>query len=249
MRRLSSTLIGLLLIMLGIFGIAWRMDVPGGALATLRLGILRLWPVLVFIVGAFFVLPPLFMRDRPGLSGLFIPGIPILVTGGVLLLASLTNRWGFIWGHFWPLEILAVALAFLLMALFLRKIGLTFPAVILAFNGLALQFTALTGWWEAWAVLWVIEPLAVGVALLVLYFKLRRRGLLIAGLILCGITVLGVLLMSLILANRWWVLGLFGPALLVLLGGFFIIRALQAGKEAPVAPIVSEEGIAPVEAG
>ncbi|MBN1920239.1 MAG: hypothetical protein JW892_03260 [Anaerolineae bacterium] len=248
MRRLFSILIGLLLILIGILGIVWRTELPNGVFAAIRLGALRLWPVLVFIVGAFFVLPPLLMRDRPGLSGLFIPGIPILVTGGLLLLASLTDRWGFIWGRFWPLEILAVALAFLLMALFLRKIGLTFPAVILAFNGLALQFTALTGWWEAWAILWIIEPLAVGVALLVLYFKLRKRGLLIAGLILCGIALLGVLLMSLILANRWWVLGLFGPALLVLLGGFFIIRALRVGKEVPVASIVSEEVIAPAEA-
>jgi len=248
MRRLFSILIGLLLILLGVLGLAWRMDVPGGAFATLRLGMLRLWPMLVFVVGAFFVLPPLLIRDRPGLSALFIPGIPILVTAGLLLLASLTNRWGFIWSRFWPLEILAITLAFLLMALFLRKIGLTFPAVILGFNGLALQFTALTGWWEAWAVLWVIEPLAVGVALLVLYFKLRKRGLLIAGLILCGITVLGVLLMSLILANRWWILGLLGPALLVTLGGVFIIRALLAGKEPPAEPATPEEPHAPVEA-
>ncbi len=232
MRRLFSVLIGITLILAGIFGMIWMADPAGASFAGLRSGLLRLWPMLVFAVGAFFVLPPLLSRQRPGLSALFIPGLPILVAGGLLMVASLTNRWGLVWSRLWPLEILALALAFLLMALFMRKIGLTVPAVILGFNGLALQFTALTGWWEAWAVLWIIEPLAVGVALFVLYFKLRHRGLVIAGAILCGFACLCLLLMSLVLSQRWWVLGLIGPALLVALGGFFIVRALR-GSHSP----------------
>ncbi len=235
MRRLFSVLIGATLILIGVFGMLWMASPPDSAFNTWRLGLLRLWPLLVLVAGAFFVLPPLLARDRPGLSALFLPGIPILVTGGLLLLASVTGSWGFIWSRFWPLEVLAVALGFLLMALFMRQIGLTVPAVILGFNGLALQATALTGWWELWAVLWIIEPLAVGVALFVLYYKLRHRGLLVAGAILCGIAAFGLALMSLILASRWWVLGLIGPGMLVLVGGFFVLHALRmsAASEPP----------------
>jgi len=240
MRRLFSILTGLLLILSGIFGMMWLAQPPGSD-SVFRALALRFWPMLVLALGAFFVLPPLLARDRPGLSGLFIPGMLILATGGLLLLASLTGRWGFVWSRLWPLEVLALALAFLLMALFMRSIGLTVPAVILGFNGLALQLTALTGRWEAWAVLWIIEPLAVGVALLVLNFKLRRQGLVIAGAILCGIAALALLVLSLLFARRWWVIGLLGPALLVLLGGFFIVRALRAEPESSAPSAIPED--------
>lgn len=231
MRRLFSALIGVTLILSGILGMLW-MATPSTSVFNLwRLALLRLWPLLVLVAGMFFVLPPLLARDRPGLSALFLPGIPMVVTGGLLLWASVTESWHFVWSRFWPLEVLAVALGFLLMAGFMRQVGLMVPAVIVGFNGLALQFTAFTGWWELWAVLWIVEPLSVGVALFVLYNQLRHRGLLIAGAILCAIAALGLLVMSLILASRWWVLGLIGPGMLVLAGGFFILRALRTSTD------------------
>ncbi|MBN2003121.1 MAG: hypothetical protein JXA21_07160 [Anaerolineae bacterium] len=211
-----SVLLGALLIVIGGFALmanltGWLFDwgvwwwVPW-----------RLWPLLLIVIGLFFVVPPITSRNKPGLSGLFVPGLPILATGGISLLASVFNAWG-VWARLWPLEVLSVALAFLLMAFFMRNIWLLIPAIIVGANGLLFQFCAFTGWWGIWAVMWTIEPLAVGLALLAVYLGARKKGLLIAGLILCGVAFVGMTGMAAIMPG-WGVFNLFGPLLLILTG-------------------------------
>ena len=63
--------------------------------------ILRLWPSVVTAVGLCFVVPPFLVRGKRGLGALFIPGMPILTTGGILLLASVLNAWS-VWAWLWP---------------------------------------------------------------------------------------------------------------------------------------------------
>ena len=111
------------------------------------------WPLLVVGVGLAFVIPPLLAHHQRGLGALFIPGMPVLMSGVMLMAANIFNLW-WIWEMFWPLEVLALAIGFALAAVWMRVIWLLIPASIIGFNGLVLQFCALTGWWESWAALW-----------------------------------------------------------------------------------------------
>lgn len=218
MNKRVSTLIGLFLILLG--GLALMVNV---ALPLLGIrwhwGVWRLWPVIVVSVGAFFMLIPLLWPHRRGLGAFFIPGAPVLATGGILLFTSVFNVWR-AWEWLWPVEVWSVAVGFVLAALFMRNVWLMIPAIIIGMNGLLFQFCALTGWWEVWAVLWTIEPLSVGLALLVAYARKRRVGLLTAGTILCTIAAFGLMGMLGLVALRpgWWMLNTAGPALLIGIG-------------------------------
>ncbi len=134
-------------------------------------------------------------RWRRGLGILFIPGMPILTTGAILLLASVLNWWR-VWKWLWPQEVLALALGCLFAAIYARQIWLLVPAIIIWLNGVLLQFCALTGLWEVWAVLWLIEPLAVGLVFLVVGGRTRSNGLLVAGLIVWGLAGLALIGMT-----------------------------------------------------
>ncbi len=215
-NRQSSVLLGVLLIFVG--GLALMANLTGWLFdwGSWWWVPWRLWPLFLIAGALFFVVPPFTSRNKPGLSGMLVPGLPILATGGICMLASVFNAWE-IWARLWPLEVLSVALAFFLMAFFMRNIWLLIPAIIVGANGLLFQFCALTGWWEIWAVMWTIEPLAVGVALLAVYLGARQKGLLIAGLILCGVAFVGMTGMAAIMP-RWGVFNLFGPALLIFVG-------------------------------
>jgi hypothetical protein len=163
-------------------------------------------------------------RNRRGLGGLFIPGIPILTTGAILMFTSVFNAWG-AWEWLWPLEVLSLAAGFMLAALYMRNIWLLIPAIIIGANGLLFQFCAATGWWEIWAILWTIEPLSVGLALLAVYMARRTKGLLIGGLILCSVAAFGLILMTAILPE-WWILNLFGPALFIGVGVILLLGGI-----------------------
>ena len=82
--------------------------------------------------------------------------------------------------------------------------------------------TITTGLWSVWAVLWTIEPLSVGLSLLVISVVKRSGGLFVAGLILCGLAGIGVLGMLTIL-SEWRLLGLLGLAILILAGFLLLL--------------------------
>jgi hypothetical protein len=224
MNKRFSILAGIVLILMGALALTFNLVAPTIGLDVWRWGTWRFWPLLVVGGGLLFVLPPFLVRGRRGLGGLFIPGVPILTTGGILLLASVFNTWG-VWAYLWPLEILALALGFLFAAIYMRLVWLVIPAIVVGLNGLVLQFCALTGLWSAWAVLWTVEPLSVGLSLLVISVVKRSGGLFVAGLILCGLTGIGVLGMLTIL-SEWRLLGLLGPAILILAGFLLLIQGM-----------------------
>ena len=205
--------------------------------AMFGFGMWRLWPLIVIAAGLLFVVPPALVRGKRGLGALFIPGMPILATGVILLLSSVF-RWWDMWAMLWPLEILALAAGFLIAAIYMQVIGLIIPAVVLGLNGLLFQFCAITGLWEVWAVLWAIVPLSLGLALLAVYLKQRSPGLLVAGLALCafaGLGAVGSLAITVLSAifPIWWLWQWMGPVTLILLGGGLLVYGLTRLSQAP----------------
>jgi hypothetical protein len=217
---MSKKLLIVISVALILMGVASLFFTLAGALFGFRAW--QLWPLIVVAVGVAFVLPPLLVPGKRGLGGLFIPGIPILTNGAILLFTSVTRWWG-AWAWLWPLEVIGVALGFVFAAIKMRVVWLLIPAIIVGANGLLLQFCALTGWWAVWAVAWAIEPLSVGLALLAVNVKQRSTGLLVAGVAICGLAVVGAVESLSIIAMAaffpvWWMWKFVGPVTLILVG-------------------------------
>jgi hypothetical protein len=224
MGRRFSILVGVLLILIGGVALAFTLAMPVLEVSLLRWGSWRLWPLVVVGTGLIFVVSPFLVRGKRGLGGFFIPGVPILATGCILFYASLLDAWD-AWIWMWPVEVLAVALAFLLAAIYMRVIWLLIPAIIVGATGLVLQFCAVTSFWESWAVLWTVEPLSLGLAFLVVNLKARSKGLFVAGAILCVVAAFGMMGMSALFPGRILVSAL-GPATLLFVGFLLLVNSL-----------------------
>lgn len=229
MNRQTWIVGGVVLILMG--AIALSCGIVGVPLAS---GMWRLWPLAVVGLGALLVLPPLLLRTNRALGVLFIPGVPVLTTGGILLLASVFNLWG-IWRWLWPQEVLAVGAGFLFAAAYTRSGWLLIPAIVVGANGVLLQFCALTGLWGVWTVMWMIEPLSAGLALLAVQLKHRSPALLTVGVLLCVLAGVGfveslaILSVSAIVSVGWlwrWV----GPVTLMGTGLILLVWGLVRGK-------------------
>ena len=217
----SSTLVGLSLVLFGAMLLTSNLLTATIGFRIPCFKIWRFWPAIVISVGMLMSATPLLFRQKSGLSTLYIPGIPILVTGLILFLASTLNHWG-IWSLLWPLEVLAVALGFLFAALGTRQIGLGVPAIIIGLNGLVLQFCAITGFWGAWSFLWAIEPLAVGLVLLMFSLKHDSRPTMIVGISFCAFAAVALISMAVLTFTGWWAFRYVGPLMLVA-GGVLVL--------------------------
>ncbi len=220
MQKQTSLLFGLTLILLGVLALAGNL-----LMGRILHDDFRAWPIFVIGVGLLFCIPPFIYMQVRGLGGLFIPGMPILTTGILLFVASITDKWG-LWGKLWPFEVIGLALGFLLAAIFLRVIWLIIPASIIGLTGLVLLFCALTGRWDAWAVLWTVVPLSVGLPLLAIGIWKKLDGVKLAGLILTGVAGALFAALSTFLVTSLWVSRLVGPAVVIGLGALMIISAL-----------------------
>jgi hypothetical protein len=242
MNKRFSILVGVVLILLGLVSLAFTLLGPMIGLTLWRTGAWQLWPLVVVACGLFFVVPPFLVRGKRGLGGLFIPGVPVLTTGGILLFCSIFDAWD-AWEWLWGLEVLALAVGFLFAAIYMRVIWLLLPAFVVGANGLLLQFCALTDLWELWAVLWTIEPLAIGLAFLIINFTQRSAGLFIAGMILCVIAGVGAIGMSALFPG-WLLIGIFGPAVLLFAGLVTFLHSLvrrPASSVAAASPAAAAE--------
>jgi hypothetical protein len=208
-ERSLSLIFGLALVAIG------SISLLGNTLLAVQAW--RMWPLTVVILGMALCAPGFFGLKKRGLGSFFIPGVPVLATGGILLFASLFSRWD-VWSLAWPLEVIGVALGFALAAIFMRVAGLAIPAVIIGINGLMLAFCNLTGLWGSWAILWPIEPLSIGLGLLILGVVNRSYGTKLAGLIMTGIAGAGFFIASFISVLNGTFLRFAAPGLLVLCG-------------------------------
>lgn len=91
---------------------------------------------------------------------------------------------------------------------------------------------ALQGTLDAWAVLWTIEPLSVGLSLLVVSVVKRSGGLFVAGLILCGLAGVGLIGITSVV-SAWWLPNLLGPAILILVGFLLLLSSVIRRSPAP----------------
>ncbi len=229
MERKSSLFIGIFLLVLGLFALVGNLILTASGLAFVRA--FQLWPLFVIAAGMLFVMPPFFFPKVRGLAGLMVPGLPALTTGLILLVCNLTGNWG-LWGILWPLEVIAAGLAFLFMAVWMRVIWLLIPAFLISFNGLVLGFCALSHLWGAWAVLWVIEPLALGLAFLVIGLTQHYRNLAILGAGFCAFAGLGVAASSFIVVSNFWLVQMVGPVFVMAMGVLMLVLGfMKTGKK------------------
>jgi len=241
MNKRFSTIVGIALIVMGLLAVALNVGVPLLGLDIWMWGPWRLWPLAVVGVGLLFVAPPLLFREKTGLAGLLIPGVPVLTTGGILLFCSLFNAWE-AWAWLWPLEIIALGVGFLLAAIFMRVIWLLIPAAIIGANGLLFLFCTITGLWGIWGALWTIEPLSLGIAFLIIHARRNIPGLRIAGLILCGFASVGLVGMSAILRGYWFI-NMLGPVALMLVGAGLLFWRPKSGTAAVEDVSLVEESV------
>ncbi len=195
----------------------------------------RMLPIEVAIVALLFLLPPLFVRRNRGLSGLFIPGVPLLAVSALLLASQLLPDW-FVWSRFWPQLIVALAVGLALCGLFLRQIWMAVPAAMVLALGAGLQLTALTGWWWLWAGLWVAPLFALGLTLLAISFRRSSRGLRIAGSVLLLAPLAVGLSLAFLVIGWWQAAGAVVGAVLAIVGVWFLAlaRAPRSNGPAPV---------------
>ena len=225
-ERLFNLIAGLTLLLIGAIALAGNFFLSTNAW--------KLWPLIIVFPGIGLLIPTFFASARRGLGSFFMPGIPVLVTGLILLYASLTDRWN-VWATAWTFEVLALALGFALSAVFMRVNALAIPASIIGANGLLLAFCAFTGLWKAWAILWPVEFLSVGIGLLIFGIADEKRGAKFAATILFSVAGAGFFLTSFFSSfNSEPLLRYAVPSMLVITGvllvGTFFVR--DAGRDA-----------------
>lgn len=221
MKNPAAAFLGILLILAGFTALLGTLALPlltAGAFFGIRYA----WTLFVVVIGLGFCLAPVIFFKQRGLGGLFIPGVPILVTGGLLFAANLFNHWG-LWARWWTLEVLAVGAGFLMAAIWLRVSGLLVPAFIIGFTGAALFFTNLTGLWGWWGVLWTVVPLGLGFALLLMGLFERNRSLVWvgAGFVLFSTLAFGAI--GGLMLFGWQLLQATFAVLLMVLGGALLL--------------------------
>jgi hypothetical protein len=225
MQRTLSLIAGLALIVFGGLVLAGNFVFSSLGWPIYWWEFWRLWPLPIVALGLLFVLVPLIGFRTPGLGVFFIPGMPILTTGGILMLNSLFNWWD-AWAWLWPLEILSVAVGFILAAIFTRVVWFGIPAILIGANGLVLAFCNVTGLWGWWSVLWTVEPLALGLCFLLIAASTRSAAVAIIGGVFCSFAAMAFLGMSSLLSFGGLFFQLAGPAAIILLGLFLLTASL-----------------------
>ncbi len=79
-----------------------------------------------------------------------------------------------VFGHAWPLEIIAVGVLLSALMAALAIPWMLVPAGIVMGNGFLFSYFALTGWWNHWTFLWPLEPLLVGLSIVAPFLLIRQ---------------------------------------------------------------------------
>jgi hypothetical protein len=217
MQRSSSSLFaGSILIGLGV--LALFITLSGIDLWTFSW---RWWPTVIIAFGALIALLPIFIRKR-WMGLLFIIAAPIIATGALLLISMTSGQW-FLWARWWPIEVLSVALGFLLAAIYAREAWLLVPAIFIGVNGGLFLFNMWYGQWTLWKVLWIVQPLSLGLALL-LVGVIKHSGVTLGfGIALSGMSIFFSALMTPIFRDTAQLTSSLGALTLVAMGGALLL--------------------------
>lgn len=217
MQRSSSSLIaGLILIGLGV--LALFLTTSGFDLWSAGW---RWWPTIAIAFGGLLALLPIFIRRR-WLGLLYIVATPLVATGLMLLISLTSGQW-LLWMRWWPIGVLSVALGFLLAALYAREAWLLVPAIFLGVNGGLFLFNALSGQWYLWKVLWIAQPLSLGLALL-LVGVIKHSGVTLGfGLGFSALSIFFSALMTPIFYDTARLTSSTGALTLVMMGGALLL--------------------------
>jgi len=210
-RSTSSLIAGTILIALGVLALFITMS--GIDLWTASW---RWWPTVIIAFGALIALLPIFVRKR-WMGLLYVIAAPI-VASGIMLLISMTSGQWFLWARWWPIGVLSVALGFLLAAIYAREAWLLVPAIFIGVNGGLFLFNMWYGQWTLWKVLWIAQPLSLGLALL-LVGVIKHSGVTLGfGLALSGLSIFFSALMTPIFRDTAQLTGSLGAVTLVAMG-------------------------------
>lgn len=168
-------------------------------------------------------------------------GLMLVFLGGVFGLVEIARRieplgLSLGWGNLWPLFIILAGLAFLLpLAIWWDRravlSGLSVPGILLLVNGLILLYQAVSGDWASWAYLWALEPVAVGLSLLTIYYLSDGpQALRWVAWALIGVGAVLLVLFSALFAGVWRYLL---PVILIVAGLFLLLRGRSDEKTAP----------------
>jgi hypothetical protein len=217
MQRSSSSLItGSILIGLGV--LALFITLSGIDLWTVSW---RWWPTVIIAFGALFALLPVFLRKR-WMGLLYIIAAPIVAIGIMLLISMTSGQW-FLWARWWPIGVLSVALGFVLAALYAREVWLLVPAIFLGVNGGLFLFNMWYGQWYLWKVLWIAQPLSLGLALL-LVGVVKHSGVTLGfGIAVSVMSIFFSALMTPIFYDTARLTGSMGALTLVAMGGALLL--------------------------
>jgi hypothetical protein len=123
----------------------------------------------------------------------------------------------------WPFTVIGVGVLLLLLGLILGAPGLAVPAAIVSGIGGILYYQNLTGNWDSWSYMWTLIPGFVGVGVLLQgLLGENTRDNLRHGLNLMVISAVLFLVFSAFLGG-WDLLGNFGPAVLLILLGLWVL--------------------------
>jgi hypothetical protein len=219
-RSTSSLVAGTILIALGV--LALFVSLSGINLWTASW---RWWPMVIIAFGALVALLPIFIRKR-WMGLLFIVAAPIIASG-VLLLISMTSGQWFLWARWWPIEVLSVALGFVLAAIYAREAWLLVPAIFIGVNGELFLFNMWYGQWYLWKVLWIAQPLSLGLALL-LVGVVKHSGVTLGfGMAFSVMSIFFSALMTPIFYDTARLTGSMGALTLVAMGGALLLWNVQ----------------------
>lgn len=143
-----------------------------------------------------------------------IPGLLLIVTGAVILLANLGV---FSLVGLWPLLVVLLGIFFFILWMKDRgDPGLLMPATILTIVGILFLYCEQYGWWNM-SNLWPVFLMAPGLGFMLMYiFGEQETGLLIPGTLML---VLSIFFLSINeWAGRWW------PVIMIILGAILLIR-------------------------
>lgn len=158
-------------------------------------------------------------------------GLTLILVGAWFLAGRFFPELRILIGPFsWPMIIIGVGIVMLIFGLLVGAPGMAVPAVVVGGIGGLLYYQNATGDWASWSYAWALIPGFAGVGTVVAgLLGERPRQSLRAGLNLIVISlVLFVVFGSLL--GGFTLLGDYWPVLLILLGGWILVRGLLRGR-------------------